>query len=173
MLREADAAELVSSRAAGRIGSGASPGLAEVPDLTLLRRPRVFTLGIVWESPQVRTATYSAHNVLTKCCKTFRRRSGCLFPVYIVLPHAAGSLTCLCCPQRPVQTMTHLSSLPVPHPSQAPADAIASTVAALRTEVDLGGVFASVPAGPRHVLRWHNSRFVPAFCSAASRLPQA
>lgn len=36
---------------------------------------------------------------------------------------------------------------------QAPSDAIRTTVAALRTEVDVGGVFKGVGPGPRHLLR--------------------
>lgn len=42
---------MVSSRAASGAGAGKPKS---VPDLTLLRSPRVFTLAIVWESPQVR-----------------------------------------------------------------------------------------------------------------------
>jgi hypothetical protein len=86
MLREAESEELVASRAAG-LGTPGGAGGAEGGELVLLRRPRVFTLGIVWESPQ------------------------------------------------------------------APSDAIRTTVAALRTEVDVGGVFKGVGPGPRHRLR--------------------
>lgn len=49
----------------------------------------------------------------------------------------------------------HLSDVRIAVP-QAPADAIASTVAALRTEVDVGGVFAARPGaapGSIHRLR--------------------
>jgi hypothetical protein len=45
VLREADAADSLASRLQGGPGAGPQP-------VTLLRMPRVFTLGVVWESPQ-------------------------------------------------------------------------------------------------------------------------
>jgi hypothetical protein len=48
MLRAADDEEGLLSRAAGGLANGAG-GVVK----TLLRRPRVFILGVVWETPQV------------------------------------------------------------------------------------------------------------------------
>ena len=59
MLRAADDEEGLLSRAAGGLANGAGGGASGVVK-TLLRRPRVFILGVVWETPQVR----SLHNVV-------------------------------------------------------------------------------------------------------------
>ena len=52
MLRAADDEEGLLSRAAGGLANGAG-GTASAVVKTLLRRPRVFILGVVWETPQV------------------------------------------------------------------------------------------------------------------------
>jgi hypothetical protein len=62
---------------------------------------------------------------------------------------------------------------------QAKDDAIASTVAALRTEVDVGGVFRGVPPGPPHRLRcvsslsaaWDNMCFAWSIFCRLLRVP--
>lgn len=59
MLRAADDEEGLLSRAAGGLANGAgASGVVK----TLLRRPRVFILGVVWETPQVRhPTTFAGH----------------------------------------------------------------------------------------------------------------
>lgn len=52
MLRAADDEEGLLSRAAGGLANGAG-GSASGVVKTLLRRPRIFILGVVWETPQV------------------------------------------------------------------------------------------------------------------------
>jgi hypothetical protein len=54
MLRAADDEEGLLSRAAGGLANGAGGGASGVVK-TLLRRPRVFILGVVWETPQVQS----------------------------------------------------------------------------------------------------------------------
>ena len=57
---QADSADMVAQRAGGgavsaAANTAAAAGAARTQDLSLLRRPRVFTVAIVWESAQVRT----------------------------------------------------------------------------------------------------------------------
>ena len=57
---QADSADMVAQRAGGgavsaAANTAAAAGAARTQDLSLLRRPRVFTVAIVWESAQVCT----------------------------------------------------------------------------------------------------------------------
>ena len=138
MLRAADDEEGLLSRAAGGLANGAGGGASGVVK-TLLRRPRVFILGVVWETPQVQFPQPATEG----------------FPSELQR-HAATHLRCA-----QVCQATERCWEPERSPTdfcggtglQAKDDAIASTVAALRTEVDVGGVFRGVPPGPPHRLR--------------------
>lgn len=61
VLREADAAEAMDAAAQGgspvSAQSAKKSGAVHTAEMTLLRRPAVFTLAIVWDSPQVGTLT--------------------------------------------------------------------------------------------------------------------
>ena len=59
VLRAAEGADLLKRLQSSPGSKGAGPGAMEqllLPQTTLLRRPKVFTLAVVWESPQVCTA---------------------------------------------------------------------------------------------------------------------
>lgn len=54
MVREADVAEtLAAGGSLPPAGTKKSGGAVQTAEMTLLRRPAVFTLAIVWDSPQV------------------------------------------------------------------------------------------------------------------------
>lgn len=54
LLREADSAEALAAAQGGALpASAAKSGAVHTAEVTLLRRPAVFTLAIVWDSPQV------------------------------------------------------------------------------------------------------------------------
>jgi hypothetical protein len=54
MVREADVAEtLAAGGSPPPAGTKKSGGAVQTAEMTLLRRPAVFTLAIVWDSPQV------------------------------------------------------------------------------------------------------------------------
>lgn len=90
MLREAESEELVASRAAGKGGGGSPLG----PDLALLRRPRVFTLAIVWESPQVRRLWHVG--MCSLCVWTQVQPTACCLTLSVAgSPHRPAAVACL------------------------------------------------------------------------------
>ncbi len=91
MLREAESEELVASRAAGKGGGGSPLG----PDLALLRRPRVFTLAIVWESPQVCRLWHVG--ICSLCVWTQVQPTACCLTL-AVAPHTARQQSLVCTP---------------------------------------------------------------------------
>ena len=78
MLLQADSAEMVAQRAGGGVSAAANTAAAasaaRTQDLALLRRPRVFTVAIVWESAQVLrqlvsvpSTAYASHAAFLSC----------------------------------------------------------------------------------------------------------
>jgi hypothetical protein len=77
LVRQADAAEALAAAAHSggssqqqqqpAAGAPRKPGAVQTAEMSLLRRPAVFTLAIVWDSPQARALITCAH-MLPPCC---------------------------------------------------------------------------------------------------------
>jgi hypothetical protein len=83
MLRAADDEEGLLSRAAGGLANGASAGASAVVK-TLLRRPRVFILGVVWETPQVRSPSCTHLGQAVAMFAAWRSLLACVFVYHMV-----------------------------------------------------------------------------------------
>ena len=67
MLQEADSADLLAEGGSPTAASKEQkqPRAVQTAEMTLLRRPVVFTLAIVWDSPQVCTAMHCVRFVIS------------------------------------------------------------------------------------------------------------
>jgi hypothetical protein len=63
VLREADAAEMLAQGGSPAQVGARKSGAVHTAEMTLLRRPAVFTLAIVWDSPQVRVCVHVSEHV--------------------------------------------------------------------------------------------------------------
>jgi hypothetical protein len=88
MLRAADDEEGLLSRAAGGLANGGGGGASGVVK-TLLRRPRVFILGVVWETPQVRSPLQHTMSRSASVVAGLQRHAGLHMHLYSSISPAA------------------------------------------------------------------------------------